>query len=147
MDGGNADRVNQFLRGILALNRRVRAARPAGSVSLSELGILGSLHRLGPLAGTRLANEERLQPQSLTRLLAELQRSGLITRRRNENDRREMTVAITARGRKVLQQDLGARRAWLEKAMTESLTREERTVLLRASALMSRLANHEGRST
>lgn len=147
MDSGHPDPVALFLRGILALGRRVRAARPAGSVSLSALAILGSLQRLGPLVATRLADEERLQPQSLTRLLAELRRGGLITRRRNQHDRREITLSITARGRAVLQQDLGARRAWLEKAITASLTTDERATLLTASALMSRLAAYEGRST
>jgi DNA-binding MarR family transcriptional regulator len=139
------DPVALLLRGLLALSRRVRAARPAGSVSLSELGILGSLQRLGPLVATRLANEERLRPQSLTRLLSRLQRGGLITRRRNQGDRREITLCITARGREVLRQDLGARRAWLEKAIESSLTSEERAALLTASALMNRLATYEGR--
>ena len=73
MDSTGGDSAALLLRGILALGRRVRAERPAGALSLSGLGILGSLNRLGPLFATHLAKEERLQPQSLTRLLADLE--------------------------------------------------------------------------
>ncbi len=135
-----SDPVALFLRSILALGRRVRAERPPGSLSLSGLGILGSLNRQGPLAATRLAIEERLQPQSLTRLVADLERLRLINRKRSARDGRELIIAITAKGRRVLRADIAARRAWLEMAMTATLTLEERQVILSASAVMLKLA-------
>jgi DNA-binding MarR family transcriptional regulator len=143
MDNIGTDPVALFLRGILALGRRVRAERPPGALSLSGLGILGSLNRSGPLAATKLAVEERLQPQSLTRLMADLQRLQLISRKRSETDRRELIIAITAKGRKVLLEDIAARRAWLEMAMTAALTPREREAMLSASAVMMKLAASE----
>ncbi len=140
MDNAGTDPVALFLRGILALGRRARTERPPGALSLSGLGILGSLHRNGPLAATQLAVEERLQPQSLTRLVADLQRLQLISRKRSDQDRRERIIAITAKGRKVLLEDIGARRTWLEMAMNAALTPAERDLLLSASAVMLKLA-------
>jgi DNA-binding MarR family transcriptional regulator len=147
MDGGSRDPVTLLLRGILALGRRLRVARPRGSVSLSGLSILGSLNRLGPLVATRLASEERLQPQSLTRLLADLEKDHLISRRRSHRDRREITIAIAAKGRKVLLQDIAVRRRWLETAMAASLSRDDRETLFAASAIMIRLAAYQDEST
>lgn len=130
-------------RGILALGRRLRAERPAGSVSLSGLAILGTLHRHGPLVATRIAAEERLAPQSLTRLIGELERSRLIARVRSETDRRAITIAITDKGLQALLADLDVRRAWLEEAVT-SLTAAERKTLFAASSVMHKLAVHDG---
>ncbi len=141
----SSDPVTLFLRGILAVGRRARAERPPGSLSLSGLGILGSLNRLGPLVATRLAAQERLQPQSLTRLLAELERGRLITRTRSASDRREITIAMTAKGRKMLLADMMQRRAWLEVAMDRALTPQERRIVLTASTIMLKLAGHEDR--
>ena len=143
MENTGGDPVTLFLRSILALGRRVRAERPAGSLSLSGLGILGSLNRSGPLAATRLAIEERLQPQSLTRLIADLERLQLISRTRSVNDRRELIIAITAKGRRVLLEDMAARRSWLEMAMNAALTPGEREVILAASAVMMKLAAYQ----
>ena len=143
MDNTGGDPVTLFLRSILALGRRVRTERPAGSLSLSGLGILGSLNRSGPLAATRLALEERLQPQSLTRLIADLERLQLISRTRSLSDRRELIIAITAKGRRVLLEDMAARRSWLEMAMNAALTPGEREVILAASAVMMKLAAYQ----
>jgi DNA-binding MarR family transcriptional regulator len=140
MDNDLNDPVALFLRSILALGRRVRAERPPGSLSLSGLGILGSLNRHGPLAATRLAIEERLQPQSRTRLVADLERLQLISRKRSTRDRRALIIAITAKGRKALLEDLAARRSWLERAMATALTPGQRAAILEASVLMMRLA-------
>jgi DNA-binding MarR family transcriptional regulator len=139
----DGDPVALLLRAILALGRRARAERPPGALSLSALGILGSLNRLGPMVATKLAAEERLQPQSLTRLLGDLERGQLIARKRSESDRRAITIAITARGRAVLLEDLAARRAWLARAMNAALTSGEREVLLAASTIMIRLAANQ----
>jgi DNA-binding MarR family transcriptional regulator len=135
--------VAMLLRGILALGRRLRAERPPGSLSLSGLGILGTLHRQGTLVATQMAVEERLQPQSLSRLLADLERDRLITRKRNEVDRREVAITITAKGRQTLIEDMAVRRAWLEAAMSGALTAAERETMLAASRIMFKLASFE----
>jgi DNA-binding MarR family transcriptional regulator len=138
--GMQDEQATQILRGVLWLGRRLRAERRQGSVPLSAIAILATLRRLGPIPATRLAAEERLQPQSLTRIITGLERDGLIERRPNEADRRELLVGLTRRGLKVLAADMRARRRWLEGAMAARLTAAERTALLKASAVMLKLA-------
>jgi DNA-binding MarR family transcriptional regulator len=137
-----SDPAALLLRSILALGRRLRAERPGTSLSLSGLGILGSLNRHGPLIATQLAAEERLQPQSLTRLVAALEQDRLITRKRSDVDRRQITIAITTKGRKMLLNDMAARHAWLEMTMATALTTAERQTLISAAAAMLKLASY-----
>lgn len=138
------EEVLSVLRAVLALGRRLRSERPVGGITLAALSILGTLSRTGSIASNRLAEAERLEPQSLTRLLTELEERGLITRARGEQDRREMRVDITTSGRALLTEDLRARRAWLENAMAAALSGRERELLLAAAAAMSKLAQYEG---
>ena len=129
-----------IVRSVLLLGRRLRAARPEGSDSLATIAMLGTLHRLGPMPARRLAFEERLQPQSVTRIVAAMERDGLISRRRSEADRREIELALTERGRTVLREDIRTRRAWLEQAMDACLTEDERRTLAEAAEIMLKLA-------
>jgi DNA-binding MarR family transcriptional regulator len=130
-----------IVRGVLRLGRRLRSERPRSSVSLSALGMLSTLHRVGPMPAARLAQAERLQPQSLSRLIAQLERDGLIERRPGQEDRRTLILEITAAGRQVLSHDMAARRAWLEDAMRRVLVPGEREMLAHAAVAMLRLAD------
>jgi DNA-binding MarR family transcriptional regulator len=136
-----ADRI---VRAVLSLGRRLRAERPAAAPSLSTIGILSALSRAGAMPATRLAAEEHLQPQSLTRIIGRLERAGWIARKRNTADRRELAIALTARGRRVLDAEVRARRAWLSRALATALTPAERATLVEASDAMQKLANHRG---
>lgn len=144
MSNDRREEALSILRAVLALGRRMRTDRPQGTVSVSAISILGTLNRLGPLAATRLAAEERLQPQSLTRIVASLERNGLIVRTRSAADQRALLIALTEQGRSVLAADLRARRAWLEKTIAATLSEQERDLLFAASEVMLKLAFHEG---
>src|ERR1700692_4643374 len=70
-----------FVRRALAkLNRRLRAQDEPGGIGAPGLSVLGRLYREGPCGASELAAQERLQPQSLTRVVRELEASKLITR-------------------------------------------------------------------
>jgi DNA-binding MarR family transcriptional regulator/uncharacterized glyoxalase superfamily protein PhnB len=130
-------------RAVLRLGRRLRAARPDKAVNLSTLALLTALHRRGPLSAVQLAREEKLQPQSLTRLLAAMAREGLIARHTDPADRRAHVIDLTREGRGVVARDLAARKAWLDQAMDMALTQEERERLAAAAPLMLRVAGQE----
>ncbi|WP_159992711.1 MarR family transcriptional regulator [Roseomonas sp. 18066] len=131
-----------ILRAVLSLGRRLRAAQPAGGISLSGMALLGTLSRQGPMPAARLAEAEGLQAQSLTRLIAALERAACIARRRSEADRREIVITLTERGKAALAEDLQARRLWLERAMAEALGAAERGALQQAAGAMLKLATH-----
>ncbi|MGD0763603.1 MAG: MarR family transcriptional regulator [Roseiarcus sp.] len=132
-----------IVRAVLSLGRRLRAERPQGAPALSAIVVLSALNRLGPTLASRLAAEERLQPQSLTRIIVALERQGWIARARNARDRREITIALTPRGQSALADDMRARRRWLERAIADALTEAEQAALLAASEAMLKLGLYE----
>ena len=136
----DADPLVAILRGVLWLGRRLRAERPGDKVSLSGISVLSTLRRVGPLSASRLAEEEGLQAQSLTRVLAGLERLRYIERRRSETDRREIIIAVTLPGEAALAEDMRGRREWLARAMAEGLDDAERDALQNAAAAMTKLA-------
>ena len=125
-----------ILKAVLALGRRLRAKRPEGAVALSAPSLLGTLNRLGPILATRLAAEERLEPQSLPRPIGALEGDGLIERQRSPSDRRALVIGLIEKGRPVWTKDLDSRQRWLQKAMATALTDEERASLTTAAQAM-----------
>ncbi len=132
--------VAQIRRGTTRLARRLRLERPADALGSTKVVVLAHLHRWGPATPGELAVAERMQPQSLTRVLAELEGEGMLTRRRDERDRRQSVLEITEAGRLALAEDMEARDTWLAQAMAQDLTETERQVLYLAGVLMDRLS-------
>ncbi len=128
-------------RSVLGLSRRLRAARRSNQLSTSRLTVLGLLRRQGPVSPTQLASWLRIQPQSLTRLLADVQSKGLVRRAPDIEDRRRNMVEITPAGLQALASDADERRARLAEAMDSELTPTERDVVALAARLMDRLAD------
>lgn len=134
------DTAARVRQGVTRLGRRLRAEWSAGALSANKLGVLSHLHRHGPATAGELAAAEHQRPQSLTRVFAELQRAGLVSRARDEYDRRQSVLAITPAGIGALARDMAERDAWLASAMA-GLSDTERQVLRMAGALMDRLAD------
>jgi DNA-binding MarR family transcriptional regulator len=129
-------------RSVLQLARRLRTLRSGHGVSGSKLSVLGHLHRQGaPMTARDLARLERLQPQSLTRIIAELDDEQLIERRQNPADRRQVLIAISERGTSLLVTDAYRLTQWLAQSMQSTLTDTERALLLIAVELMNRIAS------
>lgn len=137
-----ADAAVEIRQGATRLSRRLRAERPARELSLGKLGVLVELSRQETVTAGALAAAGNQRPQSLTRLLAELARDGLITRTRDENDHRQILLQITTAGREALRRDMAARDEWLATAL-KHLSETELAVLRLASRLMDRLAELE----
>lgn len=135
-----AETANRFHRSALRFFRVLREKRPAKGLSSSKLSVLGRLYRDGITTSTALAAYLRVQPQSLTRLLAGLEREGLITRRPNDADRRQGLLEITEAGAALLIKEIGDQRAMLAEAIENGLTTTERELLRLAAGLMDHLA-------
>jgi DNA-binding MarR family transcriptional regulator len=125
---------------VMRLARRLRNQRADDTLSLSQLAALGTLFRHGPLTPGELAMHERVQPPSMTRLIAKLEEAGLVTRADHPTDRRQVLVAISASGVAMLKADRERRDAWLTQRMRD-LSSEELAVLHRAADVLRRLAD------
>jgi DNA-binding MarR family transcriptional regulator len=128
-------------QGTARLARRLRIERPEPAQTALEMGILAQLNRRGPTTPGALAAAERVQPQSLTRTLASLERQLLAVRLPDDRDRRRSLLAITEAGRQALAQDMRRRDAWLARAMASRLTKAEQELLRIAGELMNLLAD------
>ena len=134
------DTANQLYRSALRLFRVLRATRPAKGLTLSKAGVLGYLHRDGMTTSTELAAYLRVKPQSLTRLLADLEERKLILSRSNGEDRRENLLEITEAGAQLLVEEIQGQRMKLAEAIEEELTPAEKELLRIAAGLMDRVA-------
>jgi DNA-binding MarR family transcriptional regulator len=135
-----ADAATPLHRAVFELFRNLRMTRPSNALGMSKLGALGFLQRGGATTATELATYLRLQPQSMTRLLADLEERGLIVRQPDAVDRRQNQIVITPAGTELLQKDVLAQRGKLAEKMNALLTPTEQELLRLAAGLMSRLA-------
>lgn len=135
------DEATRLHRAASALQRWMQASRAPGSIGTSKLWTLALLQRDGPSTASAIAAELGVQPQSMTRLLADLQSRGAIVRRQDEHDRRRVDVEITRAGTALLLSEARAQRERLARVMRQRLTDAERGILAVAADLMLRLAH------
>ena len=131
-----ADRLHSAA---IRLLRRLRAEDAASGVSaprLSALSVLvfGGAHTMGELAAA-----EQVRPPTISRLVRELERDGLVERAGDPHDARVQRVRATAAGRALLAAGR-ARRVERLAASVAELTAEERAALAAALPLLERLA-------
>ncbi|MCW2608228.1 MAG: yusO [Frankiales bacterium] len=125
---------------VMRLARRMRQQRSDSSLTLSQIAALATLERHGPLTPGELAAHEKVQPPSMTRLVASLEAAGVATRAPHPTDRRQVLVAVAPEGLALLQEDRRRRDAWLAQRLRD-LPPEDRDVLRQAAAVLDRLAS------
>jgi DNA-binding MarR family transcriptional regulator len=125
------------------IQRRLRAERIDARAGLSSYSALGCLYRGGPMSAGELAAAERLQPQSLTRILAALEEQELITRAPDQADLRRSRLAITPLGLDVLRRNARHQEAWLGQAIAKNLSATERGLLRLAVQLLDLISGSD----
>jgi len=129
-----------IMRGsVMRLSRRLRAERTDTGLSLTQIATLGTLDRHGPLTPRELAGHEKVQPPSMTRILAHLEELGLILRTPHATDGRQHLVTLTAEAKDLLKTDRRRREAWLAQRLAE-LTQAERDLLRAAAPIIEKLS-------
>ena len=127
-------------RSITTLARRLHTLRAGHGLSPSKLSVLGRLHQAGrEVIAVELARASGLQPQSLTRIIAELDEMGAVTRRADPDDGRQVLIAIAPRGFEILRQDALRQTAWIADAMASKLTRTERALVSLSLEILQKL--------
>lgn len=97
MDGFAEDDVAGRLAYVAGkFNRRLRSA--TGGLSHGLLSALASVRKAGPIRFADLAQIEQVSAPSITRLIAELEGRGLVTRSPDPHDRRASLVRVTPQG-------------------------------------------------
>jgi len=125
----------------IVLGQLVRRLRSEHTFPISHGTVLSRLDREGPQTTSALAAAERVRPQSMAQTIADLHADGLVDRRPDPNDRRQVFVELTARGRETVAEDRRRRDGWLARAVESELAPDEQRVLIEAVPLLRRLAD------
>ena len=127
---------------VTRLARRLRVERQAeglASLSDTQLAALAVLDRHGAMTPGELAEHEKVQPPSMTRVIAVLEERRLVMRAPHLTDRRQVVLTVTEYGREVVQQSRRLREAWLARRLHE-LTPQERAALRAAAPILEKLS-------
>ncbi|MEV7329494.1 MarR family transcriptional regulator [Micromonospora sp. NPDC093244] len=129
----------QLRDAITRLNRRVRQARPVGDLTVTQVSALTSLRLAGAMTPRELADVERVQPPTMTKIVGKLEDRGLVRRTPHPTDGRQVILAATEGGQAVLDQFERARDEWLAHRLA-ALDEDERETLHRAAQILQQLA-------
>lgn len=127
--------VNQALREMILLLRRVSAD---SGVSSPQLAVLGSLEH-GDCRMSDLAREHGVRLPTMTTQVNRLEREGWVERRRGNADARVVTVALTTAGRDALHAGRTTRIGFLSRRL-EALPEADRRAIAAALPALSRLS-------
>ena len=130
-----ADRLHSAA---IHLLRRLRVQDDASGLSAPRLSALSVIVFRGPLTLGELARAEQVQPPTITRLVQELERDGLVRRRADPGDRRVQRVQATRAGERLLQAGRARRVAALTESV-RSLPAADRKLLERATRVLERV--------
>jgi DNA-binding MarR family transcriptional regulator len=137
----------------LAIAMRISVSRLARRLRVERLGLggtetvlsdiqlaaLAALERHGSMTPGELAEHEKVQPPSMTRVIAVLEERGLVTREPHATDRRQVILTVTADGKELVQRVRRRREAWLAQRLQE-LSPEEREILRAAAPILEKIS-------
>lgn len=128
------------LRAVLGrLSRRLRPTQAGSGLTPSEISVLFTIVRFGPLRLSEVAEIERLNPTMLSRIAAQLTDAGLIRRSADPGDRRAALVQASAAGRRMRERIHRERTRALD-AHVQELDESQRDALWQALPVLEELA-------
>ena len=129
-----ADRLHSAA---IHLLRRLRVRDRESGAGPAQLSALSVLVFGGPRSLGELADAEQVRPPTMSRIVAGLERAGLVKRRKTEDGRR-VRLEASARGTKILQEGRLRRVESLAKALY-ALSEKEQKLLGQLVELMQRV--------
>ena len=126
---------------VTRLARRLRQQAET-EASPTQLAVLGTVERHGPMTLGELAAVERVQPPTITAAVGRLDQRGLVRRLTDPDDGRVARVEITPEGRQLLEQSRSRKTAYLERRLA-TLAADERDALERAAGILERVLEQD----
>ena len=130
------------LRVVLARAARRLRQEAGADLSPSQTAALATIERRGPLTPSELAQYERIQRPTATRVLARLEEAGLVTRAADPADGRSSLVSLSRDGRSLLERVRTRKDAFLTQRL-DRLDTADRATLERAADILERLLEDE----
>lgn len=132
------------LRLVIARTARRLRQEAGEDLSPSLTSALATVDRHGPLTPSEVADRERIQRPTATRILARLEEAALLRRTRDPHDGRSSLVAVTPEGHELLQRIRTRKNAYLARRL-DGVSAEDRAALQRAAEILERLLEEEVR--
>jgi len=123
----------------LRVEQRAGVGGPETILSDIQLAALAALERHQAMTPGELADYEKVQPPSMTRVIAVLEERSLVQRSAHPTDRRQVILTVTAEGRALVTRVRRRKEAWLAQRLQE-LSPDELATLRAAAPILERLS-------
>jgi MarR family transcriptional regulator, 2-MHQ and catechol-resistance regulon repressor len=100
------DTFIKLVRASDSISARLNYNLQKNKLTESQFGILEALHHLGPLCQKDLGNKILKSGGNITMVVDNLEKRGLVKRKRGESDRRFFTVILTKQGNSLIERIL-----------------------------------------
>lgn len=130
--------ANDLRLACMRISRRVRF-ESTQVVAPHQFSVMARLEDTA-LTPRELAGIERVSPPSMTRTVAALVEAGLVTRQDDPLDGRQVFISLTPQGLLLLRETRRQRDAWMASRL-KGISTEEREVLVKATAILTRVAS------
>ena len=137
-----AQRLNDAMTRLRA-RLRTESGQHATGLTLTQLGVLASVVREGPVTAARLAALERVSAQSIAQSLAVLKAAGLVRSEPDAQDGRKKLMSADPSATELVEKLLAGRASFLARAIDQLVAPDEREDVEKAIELLERLATTE----
>lgn len=134
------DTFIKFTRAAVAFESRLLHRGQIGDLTLSQFGVLETLHHLGPLCQGQISAKLLKSSGNITLVLDNLEKQGLVQRIRDTVDRRKVTLSLTPAGERLIA-DIFPRQAAVIADEMSALTPEEQETLGRLCKKLGRASS------
>jgi MarR family 2-MHQ and catechol resistance regulon transcriptional repressor len=137
--------LNTFIkltRAVESLSTRLHRRGTMGSLTVSQFGVLESLHHLGPMCQSEIGAKLLKSSGNITLVIDNLEKRGLVRRERDPDDRRMVIVSLTERGREMIERIFPGHVAAILEEMSILTAAEQETL----GRLCRKLGTQKGKS-
>jgi DNA-binding MarR family transcriptional regulator len=138
----SAVQASREVRAVISrLRRRILNAAEAEDITLGHASVLARLSGKDGVTASELASADGVRHQSMTATVASLAARGLVERSPDPDDGRRLLIALTAEGRRRVDEGRQARTEWLAGQLQDKCTEEERRAVIASMAVLERLTH------
>ncbi|NED84507.1 MarR family transcriptional regulator [Streptomyces sp. SID11233] len=135
-----AQRLNDAITRLRA-RLRTESGQHATGLSVTQLGVLASVVREGPVTAARLAAAEHVSAQAIAQSLAVLKAAGLVHGEPDPKDGRKKLMSADPSAAELIHKLLAGRAAFLARAIDHVVAADESADMDKAIELLERLAD------
>jgi MarR family 2-MHQ and catechol resistance regulon transcriptional repressor len=116
----------------------------ANGLTVSQFGILEALYHIGPLCQKELGGKILKTAGNITTVITNLEKRGLVSRSRDEKDKRYFRVSLTEEGKSIIADIFPRHEQHIVERMS-CLSTEEQLNLIQICRKLARGTSHENR--